>query len=121
MLEILDPFDDDETVQAELRAAVIADGGLEGLFNKLRSDQTWSIMDRYNLLLGAVSGNDDDKHRQKQPEASDALSIEQIDRYHLEITSIPGITGEDVPAMLIASILCRIAFPDLHPAQIPLE
>jgi hypothetical protein len=119
MPEVLDPFDSFETAKVALQAAVIADGGSRGLFNKLRSDQFEEVLLRYDVLLEAATGPEDRERRREQQGASELLSDEKIDNDYAEIASILGVTEQGAAAMIAATMLCSTAFPGIPLSEIP--
>ncbi len=119
MIEGLDPFNTYETGKIALQEAVVADGGLEGLFDKLRAGQFDEIFERYDRLLKAAASPEDRQRRRAENEATGMSADERLDRTFMEVASVDGLDPDDVPAMLLAVKLCNTAFPGIPVDEIP--
>ncbi len=121
MLEQLSGHGSYETGKLALKDAVLADGGLMGLFHRLRDPERYlEHLAKYDILLEAAISPEDCEANAliwKEHQASDG-ALEPLDQDFMEIAATPGLAPDDVTAMLAAYKICQTAFPDIPPADL---
>lgn len=107
------------------RAAIVADGGLMGLFDRIRvSDESFlAAMDQYNpLLYAAVTPAEKAWNAVLAEETNaDPNKVNDPDEEYMDFAAVEGIRPEDVSSLLVAVMLCQTAFPGVPLGELPTD
>jgi len=102
------------------QAAIVADGGLMGLFGLMRSDmQLVPTLDRYDVLLRASVTPEERAGNAAAAAEQQPDELGWLDQSYMNVAATKGLLPEDVTAMLMAVVLCQQAFPDIAPERVP--
>ena len=116
----IDPYQISKDV---LRETVIADGGLEGLFTMLRDADpvtAETITDKYFTLLVAATSPEDTARHDAQVADRGHTSHDDVLNEDMIILASQGCATNDLPFRLVAYKICRTAFPEIAPEDIPI-
>lgn len=116
-----DPY---EAGKRLLKEAVIADGGLMGLFGLMRvgGPMVKETLERYTTLLTAAASPEDmERNREELNAQETAHGMEWVDARFMALAATEGLHADDVPALLTAVVLCETAFPGVPVEEITAE